>query len=183
MLNRNSFGLICACIGMFIVLQWYESQEARETKFPNFRLPMMEPRDHKFQREYDSSLEQRPVIINFWASWCNICKKEKPYLLGLATKYSPEDLGIIGVASYDELSRTIKSTVESRLTYPVLLDDTGNVAQSFRVTALPQTFLRMPDGTIKWHHKGALDQSSLKVLEQILKEVLDSDQRPVHAHK
>lgn len=96
-----------------------------------------------------SSLRGKAVLVNFWATWCDPCKIETPWLVELQNKYGNQGLQIVGVAmdesGKDEIARFAK---EMGMNYPVLLgkervgDAYGGVAY------LPESFFVGRDGKI-----------------------------------
>jgi cytochrome c biogenesis protein CcmG/thiol:disulfide interchange protein DsbE len=82
----------------------------------------------------------KPVIINFFASWCTPCKKETP-LLAKFYKSSHGKVVIIGVDANDEASPAKKFVQAADVTYPVAVDPfPAKTTTSYGVFALPQTF-------------------------------------------
>ena len=62
------------------------------------------------------------MLINFWATWCEPCKVEMPWLVEFQNKYGPEGLQVIGVAMDDADDKTISAfTKKMGVNYPVLL--------------------------------------------------------------
>lgn len=88
-----------------------------------------------------SSLKGKGVIVNFWATWCEPCKIELPWLVELQKKYGPEGLQIIGVADDDSGEKTISDFARKmQINYPVLLG-TDQVADQYGgLDGLPTSF-------------------------------------------
>jgi len=88
-----------------------------------------------------SSLKGKGVIVNFWATWCEPCKIELPWLVELQKKYGPEGLQIIGVADDDSGEKTISDFAHKmQINYPVLLG-TDQVADQYGgLDGLPTSF-------------------------------------------
>ena len=88
-----------------------------------------------------SSLKGKGVIVNFWATWCEPCKIELPWLVELQKKYGPEGLQIIGVADDDSGEKTISSFARKMgINYPILLG-TDQVADQYGgLDGLPTSF-------------------------------------------
>lgn len=91
----------------------------------------------------------RYVLLNFWATWCGPCKVEMPSLESLHRKYQGRRLEVVGVSNDMFGERVVKPYVEAQgLTFPVLLDPSLDVSNSFRVMSLPTTYLIDPEGNI-----------------------------------
>ncbi len=90
----------------------------------------------------------RPVIINFWATWCPPCRAEMPAIQDAYEKYQPEGLVVLAVDQM-EPSRVVQPFVSDHgLTFPVLLDEESVAADAYRIRALPTTVFVRKDGTI-----------------------------------
>lgn len=124
---------------------------------PDFTLKDMSGKDVTF-----SSFKGKPVLLNFWATWCPYCRQERPHLKSLHEEYR-EELVIISV-SIDRSTRTVKNYMEQNpAPYIVLSDTEGMAAVPYNVMSLPTTYLIDREGTIsrklmgmvKWSEKGA----------------------------
>lgn len=91
------------------------------------------------------------VVVNFWASWCPPCRKEMPAIQAAASAYPPKELTILGVNStaQDNLADVQAFVAEHGLTFPILLDKTGEVSSLYQVRALPTTYFIDQDGVIQ----------------------------------
>ncbi len=86
------------------------------------------------------------VIINFWASWCAPCIAEMP-ILERVSRRRP-DVRVIGINELDQPDAAKAMAVRTRITYPWLLDSTGEVGRAAETVNLPTTLLLRPDGSI-----------------------------------
>jgi cytochrome c biogenesis protein CcmG/thiol:disulfide interchange protein DsbE len=97
-----------------------------------------------------AALRGRPVIVNFWASWCVPCRNEFPLLADRLAELGPADgLVIVGVLFKDEpdLARAFIDDVGAA--WPSLPDPDGSIAAAYRVVAPPQTYFVDPDGVLR----------------------------------
>jgi len=92
-------------------------------------------------------LRGKTVLVNFWATWCPPCRKEMPDLQALYDKY--KDQGFVVLAISDEEATKVAPFIgERKITYPVLLDPGGKVAQLFRVDGIPKSFVYDRNGKL-----------------------------------
>jgi len=103
---------------------------------PTFTLPAL---GHSGQRVSLSDYAGKPLIVNFFASWCDPCKKETPLL---ARFYRTEHgkVALVGLDENDAASSALSFTHANGVTYPVGFDPQVTVASAYGVDALPQTF-------------------------------------------
>ncbi|MGO8955828.1 MAG: TlpA family protein disulfide reductase [Streptosporangiaceae bacterium] len=102
----------------------------------------------------------RPVLINFFASWCGPCKRETPLLARFYREHHGRVL-IIGIDSMDETAAALRFTRAAGLSYPVGVDLNGAAAASYGIMALPQTFILNARHQIVRHIVGAVTPGEL----------------------
>ncbi len=103
------------------------------------------------------------VLVNFWGTWCEPCKRELPALQAANERLGAKGLAIIGVnltddeklqgVSEDGIRRFV---AQYNLTYPIALDREGSVTNAFRVFPLPTSFFIDAQGQIRYVHVGEL---------------------------
>jgi cytochrome c biogenesis protein CcmG, thiol:disulfide interchange protein DsbE len=98
-----------------------------------------------------SSLRGRPVVLNFWASWCPPCKAEMPALQRVYQGYQDKGLVVLGVdGTYQDDPQEALNFLKSKgLSFPVVFDDQGQVASLYAVHSLPTTFFIDSQGMIQ----------------------------------
>ena len=87
-----------------------------------------------------SDLRGKPVLINFWATWCSPCHAEMPYLQQIHEEWSDEGLILLAVNIGESPAAVEEFAQVYNLTLPVLLDINGAAAQQYGVPPLPTTF-------------------------------------------
>jgi cytochrome c biogenesis protein CcmG, thiol:disulfide interchange protein DsbE len=111
-----------------------------------------------------SDLRGRPVIMNFWASWCPPCRVEMPALQNAYEIHQNDGLAILGINSayQDDLSNALPFIQKNGLTFPILLDSSGVASQIYRVNALPTSFFIDAKGYIRKIVVGAMPEALLQ---------------------
>jgi cytochrome c biogenesis protein CcmG/thiol:disulfide interchange protein DsbE len=105
-------------------------------------------------------LKGRPVVLNFWASWCVPCRQEAPLLRDLSNKQGVN--GLARVVFSDKNLGAVKSFVrECALAYPSLLDPDLDTAIAYGVSGVPETFFIDRSGVVRSYVQGALSPDQL----------------------
>lgn len=121
-----------------------------------------------------SDYRGRPVLINFWASWCPPCRIEMPELVKSYESHRDEGFVIFGVnlTHLDTLPDVEAFVEEFHISFPVLLDERGLVAERlYRLRGLPMSVFVNRAGVVVRIHYGALSQGQL---EEYVREILVS---------
>jgi cytochrome c biogenesis protein CcmG/thiol:disulfide interchange protein DsbE len=108
-----------------------------------------------------ASLRGRPVIVNFWASWCVPCRDEFPLLLSAERAHSSQGLAIVGVLYKDDPAAARGFVASEHADWPSVIDPNGNLASAYTVVAPPQTYFVDRAGVIRSRHIGELLQADL----------------------
>lgn len=124
---------------------------------PDFTLPTLEGPQLTL-----SSLIGRPVVVNFFATWCVPCRQELPAFQTIATKYTERKLAFVLVDVQEDPDDVAVFLGDLRVDLPTTVDATGEVVKTYRVRGLPSTFFVDRDGVIRLAQLGALDQSILE---------------------
>lgn len=108
-----------------------------------------------------ASLRGRPVVLNFWATWCMPCLQEHPTLVSAARSLG-ERVRFIGVI-YEDSEEQVRGFLARRgSAYPSLLDPGSRTAIAFGIFGVPETYFIDAEGKIAAKHVGPLDPASLE---------------------
>jgi cytochrome c biogenesis protein CcmG/thiol:disulfide interchange protein DsbE len=139
---------IAAVVGLLALLIWKvafgQTQGAADKLAkgenpvaPAFTLPRLDPSDGKVEI---ASLRGKPVVVNFWASWCIPCKDEAPALQKTYETYRRRGLVVVGVNAQDFRQDAKRFVKRFGITYPVGYDGSGSTLGKWGVTGFPETF-------------------------------------------
>jgi cytochrome c biogenesis protein CcmG/thiol:disulfide interchange protein DsbE len=117
-----------------------------------------------------AELRGRPVVLNFWASWCDPCKDEAPLLEAAWRKYKDQGLMVIGVDYLDQEPAARAYLQEFQITYPNGPDLGSKIARRYFIRGVPETFFIGPDGQIKSFKEGPF--TTMEELEASIREIM-----------
>ncbi|MBN6186112.1 TlpA family protein disulfide reductase [Aneurinibacillus sp. BA2021] len=141
-----------------------EEKAAVGFKAPDFVLTGL---DGKTYRLSDIN---KPVLINFWASWCGPCRAETPDLMRLYHKYDGKfEILAVNVTVNDKEENAKKFAAFFGMTFPVLFDRNGDVAEAYQVMAFPTNVFVDRHGTILHIADGVLP---IQQVEQIVQQTI-----------
>jgi cytochrome c biogenesis protein CcmG/thiol:disulfide interchange protein DsbE len=95
-----------------------------------------------------ADLRGRPVIVNFWASWCVACLEEFPLLLEAHQRHADDGLAVVGIVYLDRSQAAREFMERQGATWTAATDPDGRVAEAYGILAPPETFLIDREGTI-----------------------------------
>jgi cytochrome c biogenesis protein CcmG, thiol:disulfide interchange protein DsbE len=100
-----------------------------------------------------------PVVVNFWATWCEPCKQEMPALQAEAA--SNQDLVVLGVDSIEPAVKVKPFVDQLGINFPILLDQDGSVVGEYEVIGMPTSFFIDRSGVLRSVYRGALAADTL----------------------
>jgi thiol-disulfide isomerase/thioredoxin len=113
---------------------------------PNFELETLSGDKIKL-----SDLRGKNVLVNFWATWCGPCRDEMPDLEKFYQDYKDNNLEVLAVnlTSNEHKQENVNEFVETfELSFPVLLDADGTVAEQYQIYYIPTTYFINKEGII-----------------------------------
>ena len=111
-----------------------------------------------------SDMRGKPVVLNFWASWCVECRYETDTLEQAWLKYRDDGVVFLGVAYADVEPNSLAYMEEFGVTFPHAPDLGTDISQDYEITGVPETFFIGKDGVIRHVQIGAVDQQMLDTL-------------------
>jgi thiol-disulfide isomerase/thioredoxin len=114
----------------------------------------------------DPALDGKPLIVEFWATWCPPCRTSIPHLNELYKKFQPKGVEAVGITNED--TATVKSfTKDIPIDYHIGLDRRGKYSSNFSITGIPHALLVDKSGKIVW--EGHPAQLTGEQLDELLK--------------
>jgi cytochrome c biogenesis protein CcmG/thiol:disulfide interchange protein DsbE len=133
------------------------------TNAPDFTLGLFDGSTFKLS---DTLSRGKPVVVNFWASWCGPCADEAPVLQDAARRYG-DRVAFVGVNVQDVDSDAQAFLRKYAISYPNGSNNAGPISIQYGMRGVPETYFIAPDGRLvrKWNTLTAAD------LEQFLAEL------------
>lgn len=114
-----------------------------------------------------SDYRGKPVIINFWATWCPPCREEIPSMNRAWHILEKEDVAMLAVNMGEDEDTIFIFTADYTADFPILMDRDGTVIEQWPVKGLPTTYVVAPDGTIAYRAIGSREWDDQRLLDKI----------------
>jgi thiol-disulfide isomerase/thioredoxin len=118
-----------------------------------------------------SDLKGKVVFLNFWATWCDPCRIEIPWLIAMQAKYGPQGFTVVGVAMDDEGKSVVAPFIEKErfdvdgqklpMSYPILLGSDDAADKFGGILGYPTSFLISRDGRVIQKFQGLQSEDEL----------------------
>jgi cytochrome c biogenesis protein CcmG/thiol:disulfide interchange protein DsbE len=105
-----------------------------------------------------------PIVLNFWASWCGPCADEARVLEAASKRWSRAGVAFVGIDTRDSADAAEAFVEDYGIRYPIAADASGGTANSYGVTAMPQTFIISASGRVVNRTIGPISQAKLDEL-------------------
>jgi len=129
---------------------------------PDFTLPLLTGEDGTL-----SAYKGKVVILNFWATWCPPCRAEMPSMETLYQRFKNQGLEILAV-DLGERTATVRQFIRnSRNTFPVLMDESGEVSSLYGIEAIPTSYIIDREGKIIATIIGSIQWDNARVIAAI----------------
>jgi len=111
-----------------------------------------------------SSLKGKPVLLDFWATWCGPCRQAMPYLDAVNRDYASQGLVVLGVDAGEDRQTVERFLMTTPASYQTVLGVESDIVSSFKVTAYPTYVLIDPAGKIVAQEVGFPGDSRLRAM-------------------
>ncbi|AMA72421.1 MULTISPECIES: TlpA family protein disulfide reductase [Aneurinibacillus] len=159
-----AFAIVLALIGYSLYsISGSKKEEKAKVGFhaPNFSLIGLDG------KTYHLSEINKPVLINFWASWCGPCRAETPVLIRLYKKYNGKfEILAVNVTANDKQENAKKFAAFFQIPFPVLFDKNGDITEKYQVAHFPTNVFINEDGEIIHIADGILPPETLENIIQ-----------------
>lgn len=179
---RGAWKRLMLCLFVCVAVAWSQASSAQDTamrlkigeKAPNFKM-----KDVMTGKVYTLSefAGKKVVMLDFWATWCDICKREMPNLVKITGEWRPRGFELLSIVlpsgNVNEIKKVI---IEKKLNYPSLLDADLSVATKLYGLAGPIPLKVVIDhkGIIRYTHVGDYPPGEDElpfVIEDLIKEM------------
>jgi cytochrome c biogenesis protein CcmG, thiol:disulfide interchange protein DsbE len=113
------------------------------------------------------ALSGRVTIVDFWATWCEPCKKSFPKLEALSTKYESDGLQVVGVSEDDDKGGISEFAANLGAKFPLVWDENKVIAAKWQPKTMPTTFILDRSGKIRFVHLGYHDNEEALIEREI----------------
>ena len=140
---------LAAALALTLVPEIAAAKVSKGQRAPGFTLPSLSG-----EKVSLSGFAGKVVVLDFWAQWCEPCKRELPELDKLAKSYGAKNVAIITVNIDKQRDNADKLVRTLGLSLPVLLDAAGAVAATYDLPKMPSSYVIDPKGVVRFVHEG-----------------------------
>lgn len=149
--------LILALAAVFVLWQAGLPQRPALTNVPNFEAQTLDDQYIKV----DARLN-RPLVINFWATWCAPCIIEMPYLESAYQDASNQNLLVLGINAGEAPDQVEQWIDANSISFPIVIDPYGELERQYQIDGYPTTFFVDNQGRVQEVVSGQLTREALR---------------------
>ena len=114
-------------------------------------------------------LEEGPLLVSFWATWCAPCKKEMIFLEEFHQKYNENSFRVLAISTDSPKSMSkVKSYIRAKkYTFLVGIDPNQEIAKKMNALLMPTTLILSKDRKVSWYHQGFIPGDEKEIEAQI----------------
>lgn len=132
-------------------------------KLPTFQLPDTDGKIHA-----STEFAGKPVLVDFWATWCATCKESVPQLVEIQKKYAGKNLQVVGISvDKGEAAKVAKGAKKLGITYSILHDANSTMQPVFGYNGVPSLYLFDKDGKVLLTLQGYDPTQEKKLIEAL----------------
>jgi cytochrome c biogenesis protein CcmG, thiol:disulfide interchange protein DsbE len=162
-----SVGLVVAVLGVVLATQvgTNPQQDAQQSRLVGKAAPTFTVHTFDGQTLSTAGLTGRPVIVNFWNSWCLPCQQELPSLQQFAQRHAGDSgFVMLGIVRDDTTDAARQYAAAEHMTWPLAPDPGSNLALAFGTRGQPETYAISANGTIVGSQFGPVTVGNLETL-------------------
>jgi len=149
------------------------ADKQRDIMLPDLSVRLLDGK----QVRLSALLEEGPLLVSFWATWCAPCKKEMIFLEKFHQKYNENSFRVLAISTDSRKSMSkVKSYIRAKkYTFLVGIDPNQEIAKKMNALLMPTTLILNKDRKVSWYHQGFIPGDE-KEIEAQIRAVLYLDQ-------
>jgi len=141
------------------------ADKQRDIMLPDLSVRLLDGK----QVRLSALLEEGPLLVSFWATWCAPCKKEMIFLEEFHQKYNENSFRVLAISTDSPKSMSkVKSYIRAKkYTFLVGIDPNQEIAKKMNALLMPTTLILNKDRKVSWYHQGFIPGDEKEIEAQI----------------
>jgi len=145
---------ITLIVAVFFAVKSYSQRDLVQDNLPYFESTLLGG-----QKFVSNNLDNKPLLLHFWANWCPVCEMEKESIESLSKDYR-----VVSVAMKSGTNMEVEQYMkENQLSFPTIIDEHGKLAEKFGINGVPVSFIVRPNGKIAFSEIGYTTELGLRI--------------------